>query len=58
MKWLLLGAVLGLLICIPALGAPVGAVLLAVLAKPFVIAFVAGVVARPWIVKRLRRWAA
>jgi hypothetical protein len=56
MKWLILGAVLGLLICVPALGAPVGAAVLAVATKPLVIAFTAGLLGRPFVLKRLSRW--
>ncbi|MEV5940321.1 hypothetical protein [Streptomyces sp. NPDC051994] len=58
MKWFILGAVLGLLLAVPALGAPVGAVLLSAATKPLVMAFAAGLVARPFVVKRLSRWAA
>ncbi|MFJ2162386.1 hypothetical protein [Streptomyces sp. NPDC087856] len=56
MRWILAGAVLGLLIAYPSLLAVVAAAVAVMLSKPAVVAFVFGVTAglrSP----RLRRWA-
>ncbi|MEV8036747.1 hypothetical protein [Streptomyces sp. NPDC086182] len=53
MKWLLLGALLGLLIAFPPLLGLVLAAVAAVLSKPLLMAFGLGFAART----RLRRWA-
>lgn len=56
MRWILAGAVLGLLIAYPSLLAVVAAIVAVMLSKPAVVAFVFGVAAglrSP----RLRRWA-
>lgn len=53
----LLGMVLGLLLLYPdALGAPVATAAVQLLAQPLVVAFVVGVLARPALTRRLRRW--
>ncbi|MFJ4785493.1 hypothetical protein [Streptomyces sp. NPDC088794] len=52
MRWILAGAILGLLLVLcPAL-------VLAVAANSIVVAFTAGVLLRPAIARRARRWAA
>lgn len=56
MKWLILGAVLGLLLVVPSLLALVVAVVAALLTKPVLVAFGLGLVARPHL-PRMRRWA-
>ncbi|MFF7884289.1 hypothetical protein ACH40F_29280 [Streptomyces sp. NPDC020794] len=56
MRWLLLGALLGLLLVSPPLLALVLAAVVAALSKPLLVAFVAGIAARPFL-PRLRRWA-
>ncbi|QKW07341.1 hypothetical protein HUT18_14040 [Streptomyces sp. NA04227] len=56
MKWLILGALLGLLIAFPSLLALVVALVAAVASQPVVVAFALGLVARPWL-HGLRRWA-
>ena len=59
MRWILLGALLGvLLLFCPAVFAVLAAFAAALLSKPLVIAFTAGVVSRPLLLKRLDRWAA
>ncbi|MFG2948183.1 hypothetical protein [Streptomyces adustus] len=55
MRWLILGALLGLLIAYPALLAVVLVVAAAILSKPLVVAFAAGLAVRPYL-PRLRRW--
>lgn len=57
MRWLILGALLGLLIAFPPLLALVVAAAAVVVSKPIVVAFGLGVAARPHL-PRLRRWAA
>ncbi|GAA2108811.1 hypothetical protein [Streptomyces synnematoformans] len=53
----LLGAFLGLLLVYPdTLGAPIATAALQLLAQPFVVAFLVGVLARPALTRRLRRW--
>ena len=54
MKWLILGALLGLLLVYPQLRAPVLTVAAAILSKPVVVAFALGLLARPHLP---RRWA-
>jgi hypothetical protein len=56
MRWLLLGALLGLLLLHPPLLADVLAAAAALLSKPLVVAFAAGLAARPYL-PRIRRWA-
>ncbi|MFF2385150.1 hypothetical protein [Streptomyces sp. NPDC058108] len=53
MKWILLGAVLGLLLVYPSLLTLAAAVVAAVASKPAAAAFILGLLARP----HLRRWA-
>ncbi|MCT9010000.1 hypothetical protein [Streptomyces rhizosphaerihabitans] len=55
MKWLLLGALLGLLIAFPPLLAMAVAVVVAVLSKPVLTAFGLGLAVRVHL-PRLRRW--
>ncbi|MEU6490372.1 hypothetical protein ABZ890_08260 [Streptomyces sp. NPDC046984] len=57
MRWILLGAVFGLLLVFPNLLAIVITVVAAVLPKPIVVAFGLGLAARPHL-PRLRRWTA
>ncbi|MEV0183828.1 hypothetical protein AB0I54_31770 [Streptomyces sp. NPDC050625] len=56
MRWLLLGALLGLLLLYPPLLAVVITVAAALLSKPLVVAFAAGLAARPYL-PRIRSWA-
>ncbi|MFI6662498.1 hypothetical protein ACIBL8_44135 [Streptomyces sp. NPDC050523] len=56
MRWLILGALLGLLLLYPALLAAVVTIAAAVLGKPLLVAFVAGLATRPYL-PRARRWA-
>jgi hypothetical protein len=56
MRYLILGALLGVLLLYPALLAAVIAIAAAVLAKPVLVAFGLGLMVRPWM-PRLRRWA-
>lgn len=56
MRWLLLGALLGLLLVAPSLLAVVAAAATAILSKPLLVAFGVGLAARPYL-PRLRRWA-
>ncbi|MFE9880459.1 hypothetical protein [Streptomyces sp. NPDC005784] len=55
MKWLLLGALLGLLLAFPPLLALVLAVVVAVLSKPVAVAFGLGLAVRTRL-PHLRRW--
>lgn len=55
MKWLLVGALLALLLVFPQLLALVAAVVVAVLSKPVLVAFVLGLWARAYL-PRMRRW--
>ncbi|MGW0821811.1 hypothetical protein [Streptomyces sp. NPDC002845] len=57
MKWLLLGALLGLLAVFPTLRALVVAVVTAVAPQPVLIAFVLGLAARPYLPRPGRRTA-
>ncbi|UXY32919.1 hypothetical protein [Streptomyces sp. HUAS TT20] len=56
MRWLILGALLGLLLLYPSLLAAVLTIAVALLSKPLVVAFAAGLAARPYL-PRIRRWA-
>lgn len=55
MKWLLLGALLGLLLVFPSLLAVVVAIVAALLSKPVAVAFGLGLAVRNRL-PRLRRW--
>lgn len=57
MKAVFLGIVLGLLVACPSLGEPVAAAVAQLAVQPLTLAFVAGVLLRPVIVRRVRRWA-
>ncbi|MGW1799164.1 hypothetical protein ACWCQN_25140 [Streptomyces sp. NPDC001984] len=52
MKWILLGALLGLLTVL------CPAVVLATATHPLVVAFAAGIAARPYLARRMRGWTA
>ena len=56
MRWILLGALLGLLIVYPTLLGIIAAVVAAILSKPVLVAFGIGLAARPHL-PRMRRWA-
>lgn len=56
MRWLMLGALLGLLLLYPSALGLVIAVAAAILSKPLLVAFAAGLAVRPYL-SRLRRWA-
>jgi len=56
MRWLILGALLGLLIAYPTLLAVVATIAAPVVSKPVVAAFALGLAGRPHL-PRLRRWA-
>lgn len=56
MRWLILGALLGLLLLYPSLLAVVVATAASILSKPVLVAFGLGVAARPHL-PRIRRWA-
>nr|WP_159047477.1 hypothetical protein [Streptomyces antibioticus] len=56
MRWLLFGALLGVLLLIPSVFTFVGAVIAWLLGKPVFVAFALGAVARPCL-PRMRRWA-
>jgi hypothetical protein len=56
MRWLILGALLGLLLLYPALLAIVVAIVAAVLSKPVIVAFGLGLAVRGRL-PRVRRWA-
>ncbi|MEU6244807.1 hypothetical protein [Streptomyces sp. NPDC047024] len=58
MKTILFGLALGLLLAVPATAALLGTAALAVVSQPLVIAFAAGVAARPVLASRVRRWTA
>lgn len=57
MKWPLLGALLGLLLVFPTLLALLAAVAAVLLSKPVLVAFGLGLVVRPSVARRARRWA-
>lgn len=52
MKWLILGALLGLLLLYPSLLAVVVAAVAALLSKPLVVAFGLGLAARPALARK------
>lgn len=56
MRWLLFGALLGVLLLYPSALTVVADVATAILGKAVLVAFVAGLAARPYL-PRLRRWA-
>jgi hypothetical protein len=56
MRWILLGALLGLLLLYPSLLGLVVAIAAAILGKPLLVAFSLGLAARPHL-PRIRRWA-
>lgn len=56
MKWVILGALLGLLIAVPSTAALLGAGLAWLVGQPLLVAFGLGLVVRPHL-PRLRRWA-
>ncbi|MGW3846872.1 hypothetical protein [Streptomyces fagopyri] len=53
MRWLLLGALIGLAVVFPSLLSVAAVILAAVASKPVAVAFILGLLARP----HLRRWA-
>ncbi|WP_411091382.1 hypothetical protein [Streptomyces sp. 049-1] len=55
MKWLILGALLGLLLAVPGVPTVAAALLVALLTQPLCVAFVLGVLARPALVRRWTR---
>ncbi|GAB3169873.1 hypothetical protein [Streptomyces incanus] len=55
MKWLLLGALLGLLLTIPQAPALAVAAVAVLASQPLLVAFVLGILARPYL-PRLGRW--
>ncbi|MFF1743251.1 hypothetical protein [Streptomyces mirabilis] len=57
MRWLLLGALLGLLLVFPPLLALAVALVAAVACKPVVVTFALGLAVRPYIARRAWRWA-
>lgn len=56
MKWLILGALLGILLLYPSLLAAVVAAVAVLAAKPVVVAFGLGLAARPVLARRMRGW--
>lgn len=56
MRWLILGALFGLLLLYPSLLTVVVTIAAAILAKPLLLAFGLGLVVRGYV-PRLRRWA-
>lgn len=56
MKWILVGCLLGLVVVFPGLLAVVVAIVAALLGKPVLVAFAAGLLVRPHL-PRARRWA-
>ncbi|MEV0470239.1 hypothetical protein [Streptomyces prunicolor] len=57
MRWLILGALLGLLIAYPTLLAVIATIVAVLLSKPVLVAFGLGVAARGSL-PRIRRWTA
>ena len=57
MKWLLLGALLGLLFVFPPLLMAAAALATAVACKPVAVTFALGLAVRPYLARRARRWA-
>ncbi|MCX4908045.1 hypothetical protein [Streptomyces sp. NBC_00878] len=56
MRWLVLGALLGLLLLYPSLLAVIAAAVAWLVSKPVIVAFALGLAARPHL-PRMRRWA-
>ncbi|QQM41971.1 hypothetical protein [Streptomyces liliifuscus] len=56
MRWILLGALLGLLLLWPSLLTVLAAAVAWVISKPVIVAFALGLAARPHL-PRMRRWA-
>lgn len=56
MRWLLLGALLGVLLAFPSLLAVVVAIAAALVSKPVVVAFGVGLAVRPAVARRVRGW--
>ncbi|GGS47918.1 hypothetical protein [Streptomyces violaceus] len=56
MRWLILGALLGLLLTFPSLLAAAVTVAAAAASEPLVVAFALGLAARPYL-PQMRRWA-
>lgn len=56
MKWIILGALLGLLLVCPPLPAVAAATVAALVSKPTVLAFAAGALLWPRITRRIRGW--
>lgn len=56
MRWLLLGALLGVLLAFPSLLAVVVAIAATLVSKPVVVAFGVGLAARPAVTRRVRGW--
>ncbi|WP_406457078.1 hypothetical protein OH768_44100 [Streptomyces sp. NBC_01622] len=57
MRWLVVGALLGLLAVFPSLLAVVAAIAAAILGKPVLVAFGVGLAVRPTVTRRVRGWA-
>ncbi|QIY72035.1 hypothetical protein HEP84_25690 [Streptomyces sp. RLB1-33] len=57
MRWLLLGALLGLLFVFPPLLMAVAAIVAAVACKPVAVTFALGLAVRPYLARKARRWA-
>ncbi|WP_282703228.1 hypothetical protein [Streptomyces sp. CC219B] len=55
MRWLILGALIGLLLAFPQALAVVAAITTAAVSQPFAVAFALGLLARPYL--RRPRWA-
>ncbi|MFJ8783164.1 hypothetical protein [Streptomyces sp. NPDC102476] len=55
MRWLLVGALLALLLLFPQLLTVVGAVVVAILSKPVLVAFGLGLAVRPYLPRRWTR---
>ncbi|MGW5335037.1 hypothetical protein [Streptomyces bauhiniae] len=58
MRALIFGALLGLLLCLPAATEMTTTVATAAAAQPAVLAFAAGIAVRPALARRMRGWAA
>ncbi|MFD7003368.1 hypothetical protein ACFWA5_45795 [Streptomyces mirabilis] len=56
MKWLLLGALLGMLFVFPPLLMAVAAIVAAVACKPVAVTFALGLAVRPYLARRARGW--
>lgn len=55
MKWLILGALIGLVLAIPELFAVTVTAVTALVTEPLFVAFVLGAVARPYLTRRCTR---